>query len=138
MPSIKPFDRKGTPSCSEESQETKRRGFEDVYYVAHTLNPKFNGECLSRDSLIKKKTEFIEKVATRKSGSERSAEVVAELAEYRSREGFFGKAFVLKSATVMRLFGEKRVCYDSKLAKVAVSVLMMPATSAVMDGRYIT
>jgi len=46
------------------------------------------------------KRQFSHKVATRKCGTELSAEVTAELAEYRSRKGFFGKIFVLKSASV--------------------------------------
>jgi hypothetical protein len=71
-----------------------------IHYAAHILDPKFKGECLSKDEQIQG-TEFIDKVATRKFGTEHSAEVIAELAEYRSKEVFFfGKALVLKSASV--------------------------------------
>jgi hypothetical protein len=104
-----------------------------IHYAAHILDPKFNGECLSRDEQIQG-TEFIDKLATGKFGTEHSAEVIAELVEYRSKEGFFGKAFVLKSASVTEAaVWWKGVCYSSKLAKVAVSVLSMPPASAATE-----
>jgi hypothetical protein len=71
----------------------------DTHYTAHIRDPKFSGECLLIDERIQK-TEFIHKAATRKIGTEHSAEVMAELAEYRNRKGFFGKVFVLNSPSV--------------------------------------
>ena len=60
----------------------------DIHYAAHIHDPKFNGECLRSDERIQK-TEFIPKVATRKSGTEHSAEVTVELAEIATeREKF--------------------------------------------------
>jgi hypothetical protein len=65
--------------------------------------------------------------------------VIAELAEYHSKKGFFGKAFVLKSASVTEAaVWWKGVCYGSKLAKVAVSVLSMPPTSAATERSFST
>jgi hypothetical protein len=55
----------------------------DTHYAAYIRDPKFNGECLRSDERIQN-TEFIHKVATRKSGTEHSAEVTAELAEHRN------------------------------------------------------
>jgi len=39
------------------------------------------------------KRQYIHKVATRKCGTEHSAEVTAELVEYRNRKGFLRKGF---------------------------------------------
>jgi len=39
------------------------------------------------------KTKFIDNVATRKFGTEHSAEMIAKLAEYCSKEGFLEKLF---------------------------------------------
>ena len=72
--------------------------------LLHILDPKFDGECLSRDERIQK-TEFIDKIASRKFDTEHSADVITEHTEYRSKEGFFffGKASVLKSACMTGL-----------------------------------
>jgi hypothetical protein len=73
--------------------------FRDIHYATHILNPKLNEEGLTRDERIHK-VEFNDKIATKKFGTEHSAEMIIELTEYRSKEGFFGRAFVLKSAYV--------------------------------------
>jgi len=98
-PFRKPSDRKGALRCYEEFQQKKGQGLERCY-ATHVLDLKFNGECLSSEERIQK-TKFIDKVATRKFGTEHSAEVIAKLAEHRSKEGLFRKAFLLKSASVI-------------------------------------
>jgi hypothetical protein len=116
----------------------KDMALKDIHYAAHILDPKFNGECLSKSEQIQG-AEFIDKVVTRKSGTERSAEVIAELAEYRSKEGFLGQAFVLKSVSATEAaVWWKGVCYGSKSAKVAVSILSMPPTSAATERSFST
>jgi hypothetical protein len=109
-----------------------------IYYAAHVLDPKFNGECLSRDEQIQG-TEFIDKVATRKFGAEHLAEVIAAVANIAAKEAFSEKTFVLKSASVNEAaIWWKEDCYGSKLAKVAVSVLSMPPISAATERSFST
>jgi hypothetical protein len=65
--------------------------------------------------------------------------VIAELAEYRSKEVFFRKAFVLKSASITEAaVWWKGICYGSKLAKSAVSTLSMPPTSEATERSFST
>jgi hypothetical protein len=64
--------------------------------MPHILGPKFNGECLTRNERIKKKKNFIDKIASRKFGTVHSADVITELAEYRSKKGFFRKSVCIE------------------------------------------
>ena len=55
--------------------------------------------------------------------------MITELTEYCSKGGFFGKAVVLTSASVTELtLWWEGVCYNSKLAKFAVSMQSVPPT----------
>jgi hypothetical protein len=55
-----------------------------MFIVPHVLDPKFNGEYISRNERIKKK-DFVDKIASRKFGAVHSAAVIPKLAEYRSK-----------------------------------------------------
>jgi hypothetical protein len=69
----------------------------------------------------------------------RSQLMIAELADYRSKEGFFGKAFVLKSASLTdTAVWWKGVCYGSELTNVAVSILSVPPISAATGRSFST
>jgi hypothetical protein len=126
---------KESQDVTKSHNKRKDMALKDIHYAAHILDPKFNRECLSRSEQIQG-TEFMDKVATRKCGTEHS-ELIAELAEYRNKEGFFRKAFVLKSVSVTEaVVWWKWVCYGSKLAKVAISTLSTAPISAAMERRF--
>ena len=60
VPSKKPYDRKGAPSCYEESQDTEGRGLER-YLLFHTsLIRNSMGNVSVEMSELKKKTSSIE------------------------------------------------------------------------------
>ena len=50
-----------------------------THYATHILDPKFNGGCLSRNEQIQG-TEFIDKVATKKFGTEQSIRIFLRVA----------------------------------------------------------
>jgi hypothetical protein len=85
VPSRKTSDRKGAPSCYEESQYTKGHGLER-YLLCHTsLIRNSVGSISVEVSELKRKKDFIDKIASRKFGTLHSADVITELAEYRSK-----------------------------------------------------
>jgi hypothetical protein len=87
VPSRNPSDRKGAPSCYEESQYTKGHGLER-YLLCHTsLIRNSMGNISVEISELKK--DFSDKIASRKFDTVLSADVITERAGYRNKTGFF-------------------------------------------------
>ncbi|GAB6019011.1 hypothetical protein CHUAL_013995 [Chamberlinius hualienensis] len=110
----------------------KNLALQDIHYAANILDPKFNGGSLTRDEQIQG-TEFIIKIITRLFGDDNSTEVISELAEYRAKNGFYGKSYVIQTAeTVDAVTWWKGTCFGSKLGKVASRILTMPPTTTTL------
>jgi hypothetical protein len=132
----KPSDKKEYHEVMKSLSKRKDMALKDIHYAAHILHPKFSAECLHRDEPIQG-TKFIDK------GTKILVLIVqlmiAELVEYHGKEGFFGKAFVLKSASMTdAAVGWTGVCYGSESTHVSGSILNMPPTSAATERRFST
>lgn len=110
-----------------------------IHYAANILNPRYNGVHLDMNEQILG-TEFIDSQVTDKYGQgPESADVMAELSQYRSKEGFYGKAYVIKTIEkVDPITWWKGTCFGSKLGSVAVDILSMPSTSAATERSFST
>lgn len=132
-----PISKKEEGATLKSIKKRKSMALKPIHYAANILDPKFQGVNLSFDEQVDG-TEFIHKMAESMEGVA-AEEILSELAKYRAKEDFFGKSYVLKSVgSVSASTWWKGICIGSKLAKIAITVLSMPATTAATERSFST
>lgn len=104
-----------------------------VHYAAYLLDPKTQGIELSQDQEVEA-MEFITDMA-----QTLDIDVMLDLANYKAREGFWGKRFVwIGIEEINPVVWWKGVCGSTKLSKIAVRILTAPSTSAAVERSFST
>lgn len=136
---LSPFTKQEEKQLKEAVQKRRDMALQPIHFAANILDPKYNGVHLSRDEQIQG-TEFIDqKISTNALNDAHAQDILAELAEYRAKEGFFSKTYVLKSIEkVDAIVWWKGICFGSKLSRVAVDILSMPPTTAATERSFST
>lgn len=114
----------------------RRAALKNIHFAANMLDPRYNGDGLNTDEQLNG-MEFIDDQVTKMFDPEAATEIIRELSEYRAKEGFFGNSYVKKSSlNVDSVVWWKGTCFNSKLGKIAVNLLQMPATNVAKDNSY--
>jgi Protein of unknown function (DUF 659)/hAT family C-terminal dimerisation region len=110
-----------------------------VHMAANILHPEYMGIDLSSDEDVQG-VAHLYKVAKSMS-SINAGEVMADLAEYRSKGGLWANSFVwtaIGEKLVSPICWWKGICGRKALSKVAVAILSLPATSAATERSFST
>ena len=100
------------------------------------LDPNFLGQNITEEYAVDA-CELINNLAKTAGVSEE--DVLADLACYRSKSGLWSKQFIWKSCVqATSLIWWKGSCLSRPLAKVAIKILELPATSAACERTFST
>lgn len=108
-----------------------------VHKAANLLDPKYLGKHVTEDDIVDA-MQFVTEAATHLHNCMED-EIVADLANYRSKSGLWSKSFIWKSSEkVDPLTWWKGMCSSRPLAKVTAMILSLPATSAACERSFST
>lgn len=105
-----------------------------VHLAAYMLHPKYCGIGCS-ESEMSEAIEFIANFSSDRNYSEET--VLGDLAEFRSKQGFFSKTYLWKAAiNTEPITWWKGFCDEKELSKVAVKILSLPASAASCERNW--
>ncbi|XP_050064229.1 uncharacterized protein LOC126553086 [Aphis gossypii] len=107
----------------------------DQLNTSNILDPAYNGVHLSNNEQVLG-TEYIDQKSTDICPNN-SVEIMAQLAEYRCKEGFFSNSYVFKSVDKLSpTVWWKGTCFCLNLSAIALAILEMPPTTAATERSF--
>lgn len=104
-----------------------------IHFAAYMLDPKTQGVELEEDEEVEA-MDFLHTF-----GCRLNLEVMADLANYRAKEGLWGKSFVWSNLqNIDAVIWWKGICKNRPLSKVALRLLTAPCTSAATERSFST
>lgn len=131
-----------SPTLKSEENSIKkilpsRKSFitKKIHLAANLLDPRFRGEHIDEEDMIDA-IETIHEIATHEQENS-SDKVLAEVADYRSKEKLFSKEFLWKSAEhTSATSWWNGLCASTQLSKIASKILSLPPTSASVERSF--
>jgi len=108
-----------------------------IHFASNILDPAYNGVHLSNNEQVLG-TKYIDQKSTDICPNN-SLEIMAQLAEYSCKEGFFSNSYVFKSVDKLSpTVWWKGTCFCLNLSAIALAILEMPPTTAATERSFST
>ncbi|CAH2108391.1 unnamed protein product [Euphydryas editha] len=133
LPSITMLDNENKENIKTCIEKRVKQCLKPIHYAAYMLDPKSVG--IELDHM--QETEAMEFICSL--AEHLNIDCLVDLAQYKGKEGLWGKAFTWKAAEkVSPTLWWKGICGSSQLSKIALRVLTAPCTSAATERTFST
>lgn len=109
-----------------------------IHFLANILEPVNREKNLSAEESILATEIFFKICSNHVSYKSERDIIIQSFAEYKSKQQFFGKQFVVDSEKLSGRLFWSGICSRSKMSQIAIDILTMPASSAATERTFST